>query len=193
MPRSQYSPRYSSTMKRLSAEVGGLTHPPAKRRCYQSQEEVVDDRAATSTSRLELLPAELLLLILDFSLEPSLIHTSRRLYNSLPYFVPFSKILALRALSPQSPPAKVVEAIDHLRTIPSVFETRQDGVRRTVFSSSWFQEHHLRYVHRRLLHGTILDACSHSKDGPSRGQRKRIKSFVDKETEFSSVEQLNLR
>lgn len=179
-------------MKRLSAE---LDHDgaPSKRLCCTHTEDNDPDNVVASQRQLDLLPTEILLMILEFSLEPSLIHASRRLYHSLPSFVPFSKALAFSALSPRHPREHGLDAEPLFRAIPKSLETEQDRIRQVVFASAWFQERHLRHVHHKLLHSVIVQACAHSKDGPSRGQKKRIKSFVTKETSFSTLEQLNLR
>jgi hypothetical protein len=179
-------------MKRLSAEIDQQDPPPKRLCCRQSTDSTFDD-VVPCRRRLDLLPTELLLMILDFSLEPSLIHTSRRLYHSLPSFVPFSKALAFIALSPKHPQEHHSDPEPVFSRLPKSLETEQDRARQSVFASSWFLEHHLRHVHHHLLLSVIVEACAHSKDGPSRGQRKRIKSFVAKDTSFSTLEQLNLR
>lgn len=184
-------------MKRPLAEPD-QQGPLTKRLCHDHNDEAIATHDAVSVdshrrSRLDLLPTEILLMILELSLEPALIHTSRRMYTSLPSYVPFSKALALTALSPRHPKEHSAHGERLFKELPKVRDTEQDHIRKVVFASAWFQERHLRHIHHQLLHGVILQACAHSKDGPSRGQRKRIKSFIAKETSFSTLEQLNLR
>ena len=180
-------------MKRPPSELDDHI-PPPKRTCHTHVLDNAIDDVANHRSNLETLPAELLLIILEKSLEPSLIHTSRQIYNSLPSFVPLSRALALRALAPRQPNGHGGSGEAGVATLPYGLKVEPpDRIRRAVFESSWFSERHLRRVHQRLLYESILEACAHSKDGPSRGQRKRIKSFVSRDTAFSTLEQLNLR
>jgi hypothetical protein len=160
---------------------------------------LITSRTETTLSSL---PTEILCIILDFSLEPSLIHTSRRFYYSLPSYVPFTKTLAVKALLPHNhsgnPRVKRqsypkfdddLQALEDLR-----FPVSQAEIRSAVFSSSWFNEAHLRQVHARLFHSNVLKlSVWHSVDGPSRGQARRIKAFIDQKPEYSPMEQLNLR
>ena len=49
--------------------------------------------------RLDCLPAEILATILDFSLEASLIHVSKRLWHNLPEIALYTRSLALKAVA----------------------------------------------------------------------------------------------
>ena len=152
-----------------------------------------------SPSRLELLPAEILTIILDFCLEASLIHTSRRLWWTLPNYVHYTKQLALKALVqiedwPESP----LPTSDHGNEIASMQQTldpsQQQRIRRQVFASGWFRERHLTLTHRNLLYWTISQCCSwYGDNAPSKYQRSRIKSFVERQSAPSSSAVLYLR
>lgn len=155
----------------------------------------------SSHARLEHLPSELLWMILDASLEPSLIHVNQRLWYVLPSYQAFTKDLVLRALLPQhkSPNPRIRQTDPRTDAELARLEKAPSGssasyLREAVFSSSWFGERHLRHVHKRLFQNTVLRACIwHSASGPSRGQMRRIRAFADRISEVIPIEQLSLR
>lgn len=154
-----------------------------------------------SRARLEALPTELLWMILDASLEPSLIHVDRRLWYCLPSYQVYTKDLAFRALLPtHSSPNPRIRLSDpridpelaKLESAPHKVSVIQ--LREAVFSSSWFGERHFRHVHKRLFQYAVLRACMwHSATGPSRGQMRRIRAFAASIGENITAEQLSLR
>lgn len=154
-----------------------------------------------SLARLELLPSELLWMILDASLEPSLIHVNRRLCYVLPSYQKFTKEIAFRALLPahDSPNPRIRQSdpridpdLANLEKVSNKVSPKQ--IREAVFSSSWFGERHFKYVHKRLFQHAVLRACTwHSATGPSRGQMRRIRAFADRISEVTPVDQLSLR
>ena len=138
-------------------------------------------------------------MILDISCEASLIHTSKRLWCYLPSFVHYTRSLALTALvqledwseNPATPMESCIDVAHVHRTLDSVV---QQHVRQKVFSSGWFQEHHLNQTHRILLYSTILNCCSwYGDNAPSKYQRQRIKCFVERQSAPSSSAVLYLR
>jgi hypothetical protein len=153
----------------------------------------------TSPARLDRLPAEILSIILDFSLEAALIHTSRQLWCALPSFVHYTKNLALKALVQiEDWPENAVYASQTFTEIAhvqrSLDPSTQRHVRRMVFSSAWFTERHLNQTHRALLYWTILQCCSwYGDNAPSRYQHHRIKSFIERQSAPASSAVLYLR
>lgn len=138
-------------------------------------------------------------MILDFSCEAALIHASRRLWCTLPAYIPYTKTLALKALLqledwPNPPTADAQSGFDIAALHRSLDPDTHCHLRRAVFSSGWFKERHLNWVHRTLLHWTILQSCSWFGDNaPSRYQRQRIKSFVERQSAPASSAVLYLR
>lgn len=175
--------------------VDDTDEPPAKRIRLDNFVPLQQD------ARLELLPSELLLMILDSSLEPSLIHVNRRLWFVLPSYRSYTQHLALRALMPAhvSPNPRIRQTDPRLDPELAKLDATTDKVphhrlRKAVFSSSWFGERHLRHVHKRLFQNAVLRACVwHSPNGPSRGQMRRIKAFTERIGEVIPIEQLSLR
>ena len=135
-------------------------------------------------TRLDSLPPEILAIILDFSLEASLIHVSRRLWRNLPAYVRYTKTLAEKALAQlqdwQDWPIPVSEPNTNITLIRQNLDPdTQRHIRKLVFSSGWFKERHLQQIHRTLLYWTIVQCCSlYGEIASSRYQRQRIKSFI---------------
>ena len=155
-------------------------------------------RKASSAS-LDSVPVEILAVILDISCEASLIHTSKRLWSYLPSFVHYTRSLALTALVqledfPENPVTPTESFIDVAHVHRTLDADVQQHVRQKVFSSGWFQEHHLNRTHRTLLYSTILNCCSwYGDNAPSKYQRQRIKCFVERQSAPSSSAVLYLR
>ena len=154
-----------------------------------------------SNARLDSLPAELLVMVLEHSLEPSLMLVNRRLHSVLPSYLEFTKDLAIKALLPAHTSDNLrVRNTDprldaHLANLElSNSRHMQERIRKAVFSSSWFGQCQLHHVHRRLFMNAVLIMCIwHSADGPSRGQMRRIRAFLDQVPDFEPVNQLNIR
>jgi hypothetical protein len=111
-----------------------------------------------ASTRLDTLPVEILAIILDYSLEASLIHTSRRMWCSLPAYVHYTKTLALKALVRlEDWPAYPASVSEHWPDIVRLHRSLDPGIQRhlreIVFSSGWFGEQHLNQAHRTLLIG----------------------------------------
>lgn len=192
-PRGLGALHLAAKRRRLSAHDWDLPtdhHAPLK----------IPPATAPLSTGLDSLPVEILAIILDFSLEASLIHTSKRLWCCLPSYVHYTKPLALKALTPLEEwpewPASTSEHpsadIAHLQQ--SLDPDTQSTLRDKVFSSGWFKERHLLHTHRTLLFWTILQCCSgYGDNAPSKYQRQRIKSFVEHQSAPSSSAVLYLR
>ena len=154
---------------------------------------------ATKVARLESLPGEILDIILNFSAEASLIHTSKLLWQKLPDYVSFAERLAFEALLPLKEWKDTDEIAcplgSNIAEVQSYLSLNsQSVIQEKTFSTYWFKEEHINYVRQILLRWTILKACAvYFERSPSPSQMKRIKSFVENQRTPNIGTDLNLR
>lgn len=147
---------------------------------------------------LEVLPAEILSIILDLSAEASLIHTCQRIRQRLPSFVFASKRLLLQAVVPLAEDSNIghlPEADDEVgAAVAGLTPDRQREVRDAVFSSHWLELIHVQAIHKQLLRRRIFQAYKAcGLKGPSRGQAQRVRQFLSKQSLLTRPDELVLR
>ncbi|RMZ83135.1 hypothetical protein DV738_g1241, partial [Chaetothyriales sp. CBS 135597] len=203
-----------TTVTTVTAQPTSFFHPAKRRRLASATAFVFQaDGYGLATSfpstirlvpvnpkaRLEALPAELLNLILDFSLEASLIHVSRQLWTKLPPFVPFTQTLAFQALLPlkkweRTDPILCSRASEIEHWLSCLDPDTQDAIRAKTFSASWLNEERINIVRQTLLDWTIRKTCAiYFETPPSRSQMTKIRAFVEKQRRPLMGTDLNLR
>ena len=126
-------------------------------------------KTSTSTrgATIGSLPAETLQTIFEYSEEPSLIHTSAKLWHTLPDYQEYTKRLTLIAMVPledarfyfpSSRNSKAATMLIRLSRTTSLHE--QQVVRQRVFWGSWFNDCHFEKTHQCLLRWRVHQVYS---------------------------------
>ena len=180
--------------KRRASAVGAVAGPPAKRQTrrsakFQSSPKQHTTSCQPHTSCFDKLPTEIITEIWQLCREPALIHSCRRMYETLPSFVAFAKCVAALAFIAQPCKNYDLDAVfsDMLVPIPGIekpydAEARQQ-MQSEVLTSTWFRARHLPIIFKEIYTRAVrfeLNASTYFQGSfsLSTGQERKLGKFL---------------